>query len=53
MVKLQGPWPVLRSGAVLVDLPGVRDTNVTRVSSARMCAQPGALQIASHSAPDR
>jgi hypothetical protein len=29
-VQLQGPWPVLSSGGVLVDLPGVRDANAAR-----------------------
>jgi len=30
VVKLTGPWPVLESGACLVDLPGVRDANAAR-----------------------
>jgi len=29
-VQLQGPWSVLKSGGVLVDLPGVRDANAAR-----------------------
>lgn len=29
-VMLQGPWNVLSSGGVLVDLPGVRDANAAR-----------------------
>jgi len=29
-VSLQGPWNVLSSGGVLVDLPGVRDANTAR-----------------------
>eukprot|EP00536_Pseudo-nitzschia_multiseries_P011811 jgi/Psemu1/289916/fgenesh1_pg.422_\ len=29
-VSLQGPWNVLSSGGVLVDLPGVRDANAAR-----------------------
>ena len=29
-VVLYGPWPVLQSGARLVDLPGVRDSNAAR-----------------------
>ena len=29
-VSLQGPWGVLSSGGVLVDLPGVRDANAAR-----------------------
>lgn len=31
---LWGPWPVLRSGACLVDLPGVKDTNSVRAKVA-------------------
>jgi hypothetical protein len=30
VVKMTGPWPVLESGACLVDLPGVRDANAAR-----------------------
>jgi hypothetical protein len=30
LVSLQGPWNVLSSGGVLVDLPGVRDANAAR-----------------------
>jgi energy-coupling factor transporter ATP-binding protein EcfA2 len=33
-VVLQGPWPVLSSGAQLVDLPGVRDANAARAKVA-------------------
>jgi hypothetical protein len=29
-VVLEGPWPVLSTGACLVDLPGVRDANAAR-----------------------
>ena len=29
-VQLLGPWPVLASGAVLVDAPGVQDDNSAR-----------------------
>lgn len=29
-VVLHGPWPVLSTGACLVDLPGVRDANAAR-----------------------
>jgi len=29
-VSLQGPWNVLSSGGILVDLPGVRDVNAAR-----------------------
>jgi len=29
-VVLEGPWPVLNTGACLVDLPGVRDANVAQ-----------------------
>ena len=29
-VVLHGPWPVLSTGACLVDLPGVRDSNAAR-----------------------
>lgn len=29
-ICLSGPWPALRSGAVLVDAPGVRDDNSAR-----------------------
>ncbi|KAJ3278811.1 hypothetical protein HK104_002004 [Borealophlyctis nickersoniae] len=30
-VEIVGPWPILRSGATLVDLPGFGDTNPARV----------------------
>ena len=33
-VVLTGPWPVLASGACLVDLPGVRDANAARANVA-------------------
>lgn len=33
-VVLRGPWPVLASGAQLVDLPGVRDANAARAKVA-------------------
>jgi hypothetical protein len=33
-VVLRGPWPVLRSGACLVDLPGVKDSNAARANVA-------------------
>ena len=33
-VVLLGPWPVLSSGACLVDLPGVKDSNAARANVA-------------------
>jgi len=33
-VVIHGPWPVLQSGACLVDLPGVRDANAARAKVA-------------------
>ncbi|KAL7554660.1 hypothetical protein ACHAWF_018144, partial [Thalassiosira exigua] len=33
-VQLRGPWSVLSTGAVLVDLPGVRDSNAARAKVA-------------------
>mmetsp|Transcript_14818 Transcript_14818/g.32186 ORF Transcript_14818/g.32186 Transcript_14818/m.32186 type:complete len:794 (-) Transcript_14818:1105-3486(-) len=33
-VQLKGPWNVLSTGAVLVDLPGVRDANAARAKVA-------------------
>ena len=33
-VVLHGPWKVLSSGACLVDLPGVKDSNVARAKVA-------------------
>jgi hypothetical protein len=33
-VVMRGPWPVLSSGAHLVDLPGVRDSNAARANVA-------------------
>jgi hypothetical protein len=33
-VVITGPWPVLASGACLVDLPGVRDANAARANVA-------------------
>ena len=33
-VLITGPWPVLSSGACLVDLPGVRDANAARANVA-------------------
>lgn len=33
-VQLQGPWLVLNSGAILVDLPGVKDSNAARAKVA-------------------
>ena len=33
-VVLKGPWPVLSTGAVLVDLPGVQDANAARAKVA-------------------
>jgi hypothetical protein len=33
-VTMHGPWPVLESGASLVDLPGVRDSNAARAGVA-------------------
>lgn len=34
-VQLKGPWSVLNTGAVLVDLPGVRDSNAARAKVAQ------------------
>eukprot|EP00698_Gefionella_okellyi_P025647 TRINITY_DN9456_c0_g2_i1.p1 TRINITY_DN9456_c0_g2~~TRINITY_DN9456_c0_g2_i1.p1 ORF type:complete len:1253 (-),score=282.11 TRINITY_DN9456_c0_g2_i1:1602-5360(-) len=34
-VCIRGPWRVLESGAILVDLPGVRDANVARARVAQ------------------
>jgi hypothetical protein len=33
-VQLRGPWSVLATGAILVDLPGVRDSNAARAKVA-------------------
>lgn len=33
-VVLKGPWPALRSGACVVDLPGVHDSNIARAKVA-------------------
>ena len=38
-VKLRGPWSVLSTGAVLVDLPGVRDSNAARAKVAESYLQ--------------
>ena len=38
-VELQGPWSVLSTGAVLVDLPGVRDSNAARAKVAERYLQ--------------
>ena len=38
-VQLKGPWDVLSSGAVLVDLPGVRDSNSARAKVAESYLQ--------------
>ena len=38
-VILHGPWAVLSSGAVLVDLPGVRDANAARAKVAESYTQ--------------
>lgn len=38
-VQLRGPWPVLSTGAVLVDLPGVRDSNAARAKVAERYLQ--------------
>jgi len=38
-VQLLGPWSVLSSGAVLVDLPGVRDANAARAKVAESYLQ--------------
>ena len=38
-VRLRGPWPVLSTGAVLVDLPGVKDSNAARAKVAESYLQ--------------
>jgi hypothetical protein len=38
-VVLQGPWPVLSTGACLVDLPGIRDANAARAKVAEQYLQ--------------
>lgn len=38
-VQLRGPWSVLSTGAVLVDLPGVRDSNAARAKVAERYLQ--------------
>jgi len=38
-VQLRGPWSVLSTGAVLVDLPGVRDSNAARAKVAESYLQ--------------
>lgn len=38
-VQLKGPWSVLSTGAVLVDLPGVRDSNAARAKVAESYLQ--------------
>ncbi|KAL3795128.1 hypothetical protein HJC23_007356 [Cyclotella cryptica] len=38
-VKLRGPWHVLSTGACLVDLPGVRDSNAARAKVAERYLQ--------------
>lgn len=38
-VQLKGPWSVLSTGAVLVDLPGVRDSNAARAKVAERYLQ--------------
>ena len=38
-VQLKGPWSVLSTGAVLVDLPGVRDSNAARAKVAETYLQ--------------
>ncbi|KAL7499648.1 hypothetical protein ACHAWT_010345 [Skeletonema menzelii] len=38
-VTLEGPWHVLSTGAVLVDLPGVRDANAARAKVAEKYLQ--------------
>ncbi len=38
-VQLKGPWSVLNTGAVLVDLPGVRDSNAARAKVAESYLQ--------------
>ena len=38
-VELKGPWSVLSTGAVLVDLPGVRDSNAARAKVAETYLQ--------------
>ena len=38
-VCLKGPWSILSSGAVLVDLPGVRDSNAARAKVAESYIQ--------------
>ncbi|KAL7460700.1 hypothetical protein ACHAXS_001143 [Conticribra weissflogii] len=38
-VEVRGPWSVLRTGAIFVDLPGVRDANAARAKVAERYLQ--------------
>ena len=40
-VIMRGPWEVLSSGATLVDLPGVRDSNAARANVAATILKNG------------